>query len=899
MSELRDDVVWARYAERQERQEREEAERRRMEWAACQAEIYRRLQSQLIVACQKQEEKEIISLLKQGAQLSPATGYEFFVKNPKLTELFLQHGHNFDFTGILITSFDSMRSRIGKVKDTEVEHKPLHVRLLNDDKLFSSKVTCINFVKVLEHEISKDNKENVILLFEIDVRHKESYFEKNEFIRIFFKLSKMGQIEWMSLFLKYYRKFLSTKLATTPIIFEVVYCGQVKAAKVLIEAGTPINRYYQEDSTKIPVLEEYNGYMPLHIASAKGDLPMVEMLIGEMKKAKINLLIQTKGFFFGIFMRYTAIELSRKHGHTVTTQYLISCTSGKNELKQEIKRAPLGGRDKESKRHKEQKYLQGSDLKEKTNSSATTSLSSASLSSIKIEFNYKNFLVKHKQCIFYLPRALSQDLALGTLESKNSTAWEGFGEFCKDINRSKDVSTRLYVFNGKALEEAQIKDIQNFYKKIPEEYKTTDPKALEVILFKILDADDNPLSYLCKLLTVEGVKQLFFTYCQNFFSTASMYIAYSSEEILKGHPDVQNVLMPIPQSNTVTNIEFKQGILNVTILADKLEWIYLDHLNIIKKISFFENPVISIELVWNPKSYDFEVIAKTNSFTIARSFFRVFIKNKMLKLAQLSGSQTDQDQVRHLFLENSYRWAQIMDFSNQQELTELLTKLAQFGDQVERIDDFVQEQYKKYISDSEMSFPKEKQLHSSLESHSSDEKTPKSINRSPSFFQLPEDKNTSVLTNENFKFVNEFKQKLHMLMTHQDGGYTFQLKRPKSDCLFLQFTAVDKVLMMKEGIKKELIDLVHLLKQAIAEQREVQQYKVEVDWKNWTLSIIADTTTLNQIGEFLQNAGVQYFSPPVKISTILFYKTDFSKVPLLTAAQSEEEQKSSITCAIQ
>ncbi len=873
MSFLSDDIAWARYSDRQEQRQREETERRRMEAAARQAEIHRRLQSGLITACENEEEKEIIGLLKQGAQLLPAIGYKFLVNNPKLTELFLQNGHNFDFTGILIISFDSMRSRIGDVKDTEVKHEPLHVRLLNDDKFFLSRVTRLNFIKILAHEVSKNNTQFINLLFKFDIKYNQVYFEENQFTRIFFELCKTGQVEWVSLFLKYYRKFLLTKLANASIIFEVVCSGGVEVAKILIEAGVSINRYYREGLIKIPALAEYDGYMPLHIASVRGDRPMVEMLISEMQKAKINLLIPTKGIFFGVFMRYTAIELSRTHGHTKITHRLISCASATAESKQEIKNAPLRGRVKESKPHKEHKYLQSSEFKEKTNSPATTSPLSAS--PVKIEFNHKNFLAQHTQCIFYLPQVLSQDLALGTLESKNSTAWEGFGEFCKDINRSKDVSARLYVFNGIALGEAQIENIQNFYKKIPAEYKSTDPKVLEAILFKILDADDNPLSCLCKLLTAEGVKQLFFTYCQNFFSTASMYLTYSSEEILKDQPDIQNVLMPIPQSNTVTNIEFKQGILNVTILADKLEWTYSDNLNIIKKISFFDNPVISIELVSNSKSYDFSVIAKTNSFTIARSFFRVFIKNKMLKLAELSGSMTNQDKVRHLFLENSYRWAQMMDFSDQQELVRLLTKLAQSGDQVE-VDRFVGEKYKKYISESEMPFPGEK-----------NKDTPKSTNKSSSFFSLPEDKNASEI----------FKQKLHRLMTHPDGRYTFLLKR-KSDGLFLQFTAVDRILMLREEIKKELIDLVNLLKQAIAEKEEVQQYKIEVDWKNWTLSIIADTVVLNQIGEFLQNAGAKYFTPSVQMP-ILFYKADFSKTKLSTVDPLEEEQKSSLICAIQ
>jgi len=116
-----------------------------------------------------------------------------------------------------------------------------------------------------------------------------------------------------------------------------------------------------------------------------------------------------------------------------------------------------------------------------------------------------------------------------------------------------------------------------------------------------------------------------------------------------------------------------------------------------------------------------------------------------------------------------------------------------------------------------------------------------------------------------------FKQKLTALMKHEDGSFAFQIKRTKYNCLQLQFIAADTILMTIDDIRKELIELTKLLKQAMLSlDVKAEQFKVEPNWKNWTLTITAEPNVLHQIGTLLHHAGANYFQSAPQAQALLF-----------------------------
>ncbi|MBS0351770.1 MAG: hypothetical protein JSR33_11420, partial [Proteobacteria bacterium] len=547
------------------------------------------------------------------------------------------------------------------------------------------------------------------------------------------------------------------------------------------------------------------------------------------QQANINLYIRTKGSLFGLLWSYTPLELSEKYGH------------------RELSR-----------------ILRNSNRPRRNNPK---------------QFNYKAFLSKHDKCNYYLPPVLAQGPGLGTLKSENLTAWDGFATLCKDIERAKNVSQRLLVFNGEPLSEQQISDIEDFYHETSREYMNAGKNVLETILLKTLEIPDSPLACLCKLLTVTGVKQLLFTYCQRFSGQASNYIAQSASELLKDKIDNHEDFFPIPQTNTVTNIEFmeSEGRLNVILLADSLQWTNPDPtLSQTPKISFIENPIISINLKLQTQyagsnKYEFDVIAKTNHIHIANSFFRSFIKDRMQKLAKSltpSNSETKitQEKIQNLFLE-SYRYLYAFDTLDQEELTQLLKQLTESENQpelIKLIDQFAINKYEKYFS-SKLSVIKKEEKYSVSDSPKSE--LPIKIRGEK--HQVPNSPKAEI----NEKKQNpcdqspliKLKKQLHAFMHHQNSRDSFIVERPKNDCMQLRFTAADQI-----GVKPELSQLLQLFKQALADKIKAQKYRIGINDKNWKVTIYAEPSTLDQVYQLLVNLGVSSLFSPAKTQASLF-----------------------------
>lgn len=145
--------------------------------------------------------------------------------------------------------------------------------------------------------------------------------------------------------------------------------------------------------------------------------------------------------------------------------------------------------------------------------------------------------------------------------------------------------------------------------------------------------------------------------------------------------------------------------------------------------------------------------------------------------------------------------------------------------------------------------------------------------------------------------IIKFKQKLTFLMKHEDGGFSFLIKRQAFNCLQLQFTAADKVLMVPDEIRKELIELIKLFKQAVIDLGiKSEQYKIEPNWKEWTLVVTADPAILNKVGELLHSAGANYFESTSQAKAVLF-GTAVGR-PLSAAAPAESSKHQSVVACI-
>ncbi len=118
--------------------------------------------------------------------------------------------------------------------------------------------------------------------------------------------------------------------------------------------------------------------------------------------------------------------------------------------------------------------------------------------------------------------------------------------------------------------------------------------------------------------------------------------------------------------------------------------------------------------------------------------------------------------------------------------------------------------------------------------------------------------------------VSSFKQKLINLC--EDDDYTFELKRPSSQQLLIQFTSKDDVLASVEEIKTELIALVKLFQQAVI-SLGIKTLKVKPNWEHWTLTLTADTASLDKAAELLAEAGVKYITSLAEAKSALFYKS--------------------------
>jgi len=146
--------------------------------------------------------------------------------------------------------------------------------------------------------------------------------------------------------------------------------------------------------------------------------------------------------------------------------------------------------------------------------------------------------------------------------------------------------------------------------------------------------------------------------------------------------------------------------------------------------------------------------------------------------------------------------------------------------------------------------------------------------------------------------VQKFKAALARLMKHEDGNFTFQLKRVRFDCLQLQFTAADSILMSAEDIKKELIALAKSFKEAVASlDIKPAQYKTELNWKEWSFTITADTTVLTLIGGLLHQAGAAFFQTAPQARAVLFAPAAGKSQ---TSAQVEsKDSQPAVACILQ
>lgn len=154
------------------------------------------------------------------------------------------------------------------------------------------------------------------------------------------------------------------------------------------------------------------------------------------------------------------------------------------------------------------------------------------------------------------------------------------------------------------------------------------------------------------------------------------------------------------------------------------------------------------------------------------------------------------------------------------------------------------------------------------------------------------------------KEIQAFQEKLTGLMQHPDGGFTFQLERSIFNCLQLQFLGINKTLMDPADVRKELTALVKLLIPAIGSLNiKPEQYKLEVNWEEWRLTITADHTVLGKIGGILHKAGAAYFQSVSQAKT-LFFKPMSPASLVATGAKAEakakaEESLPTVTCILQ
>ena len=102
-----------------------------------------------------------------------------------------------------------------------------------------------------------------------------------------------------------------------------------------------------------------------------------------------------------------------------------------------------------------------------------------------------------------------------------------------------------------------------------------------------------------------------------------------------------------------------------------------------------------------------------------------------------------------------------------------------------------------------------------------------------------------------------FQQKLQQLC--EDNGYTLGVARPQPKQLIVQFTAINSVIAGEKEIRDELVALTRLWQKLMTDSGiSIKPNQLKPDWKNGSLTITADATTLNSVAKLLCTASAAY-----------------------------------------
>ena len=149
------------------------------------------------------------------------------------------------------------------------------------------------------------------------------------------------------------------------------------------------------------------------------------------------------------------------------------------------------------------------------------------------------------------------------------------------------------------------------------------------------------------------------------------------------------------------------------------------------------------------------------------------------------------------------------------------------------------------------------------------------------------------------KEVNTFKQKLVSLLTQEDGGYQFTLRRPANNQLIIRFTEFNSMSDIRDQIREKLLNLKDVFNEACRSLGiPKERYVITFNWENWTLTIKAEPLTLDKIAKLLQVAGFGYLSSAVQTQSALFYQPREQK-SLQGPPTAAEEKEPIEVCALQ
>ena len=106
--------------------------------------------------------------------------------------------------------------------------------------------------------------------------------------------------------------------------------------------------------------------------------------------------------------------------------------------------------------------------------------------------------------------------------------------------------------------------------------------------------------------------------------------------------------------------------------------------------------------------------------------------------------------------------------------------------------------------------------------------------------------------------------------------YSFQMKRLENNTLLLKFDInLDEFATTPEKVRTNLSSLYEKFRHALVNIKIAKQCQLKLNWKAWTLIIIADQTILDKIVVLLQKpeVGTSYLVPSVATApTALFYQ---------------------------